>query len=275
MLFFKMFKTVGIILGVGVLAVLPAGADTSTIVLTYAGSPGATSTSLADTSMFDFNNLSIGVHTNVVWSGVGSYNRLSVVAANEYGGVAGSPYSVESTSSSLGGVSTTTLTLTTPVSYFGLWWSAGDANNTLSFYSGGNLLATFTTAILLNSLPSNYLGNPNSAFLGQDGSEKFAFINFFGQAGTTFNQIVFSNSNNSGFESDNQTIRVGAFGTDPNDTGSTLPGVPVEEIQNVNGTQTVITNSSLINTQAAPEPGTFALLALAGSALLWRTRRPA
>ena len=48
---------------------LPAGAFTSDMVLTYAESPGATNSSLADTSIFTFKGYSNGTHvTNAVWT---------------------------------------------------------------------------------------------------------------------------------------------------------------------------------------------------------------
>jgi hypothetical protein len=64
---------------------------------------------------------------------------------------------------------------------------------------------------------------------------------------------------------------VTAYGLDAKDT-STLPGVPVEEIVNNNGVQTIITTPSQINTtpQPVPEPATASLLGLAGVATLWR-----
>lgn len=242
--------------------------------MTFASAPGATNSSLADTSVFTFNGYANGTHlTNAVWSGVGSYDLLYIINANQYGGATGSPYSVESAKVGLGGVATSTLTLTTAISYFGMWWSAGDANNFLSFYSGGSLVASFSTATLLSKLPSAYFGNPTPGYTGQDGTEAFAFLNFYGQAGTTFDKIVLSDpSTSSGFESDNHTIRVAAYGTDPKDTSPTLPGIPVEEIRSTNGVQTIITDASKISTtpQPVPEPGTVSLLGLAGVTALWR-----
>ena len=268
------FKVYIIVLVLLVLTVFQAGAYTTDMVLTYAESPGATNSSLPDTSVFTFNNYSNGTHvTNAVWTGVGTYNQLYVINANQYGGANGSAYSVESAKTALGGVPTTTLTLNTSVAYFGFWWSAGDPNNFLSFYSGNNLVASFNTTNLFNALPSTYLGNPTAGYKGLDATEKFAFLNFYGLNGTTFDSIVLSDpSTLSGFESDNHTVRGVAFGKDPNDVGTTLPGIPVEEIINNNGMQTVITNTAQIQT-SVPEPGTIGLLGLAGAVLLGRSLR--
>ena len=256
------------------LSAIPTVAFSGDIVMTYAEAPGATNSSLADTSVFTFNNYANGTHlTNAVWSGVGTYDQLYVINANQYGGANGSPYSVESAKIGLGGVPTTTLNLTTAISYFGMWWSAGDANNFLSFYSGNNLVASFSTATLLSKLPNTYFGNPTPGYKGQDPAEAFAFINFYGLDGTTFDKIVLSDpSTTSGFESDNHTVRVTPYGSDPNDTSPTIPGVPVEEIINNNGSQTIVTNTAQINTspEPVPEPGAASLLGLAGVAALWR-----
>jgi len=256
------------------LASSPADVRAGEIVMTYAEAPGATNSSVADTSVYTFNNLLTATHlTNVVWTGVGTYSQLYVINGNEYGGAGGSPYPVESAKIGLGGTPNTTLYLTTAISYFGMWWSAGDANNFLTFYSGNNLVASFSTANLLAKLPTAYFGNPTPGYKGQDSTEAFAFINFFGQAGTTFDKIVLSDpSTTSGFESDNHTVRVAAYGADSKDNPAALPGVPVEEIVNHNGVQTIITNPSQINTipQPVPEPAAASLLGLAGVFTLWR-----
>ena len=122
-------------------------------------------------------------------------------------------------------------------------------------------------------LPNAYYGNPGPGYKGQDSTEAFAFLNFYGMGGTTFNKIVLSDpSTTSGFESDNHTVRVTPYGSDPNDTSPTIPGVPVEEIINNNGSQTIVTNTAQINTspEPVPEPGAASLLGLAGVAALWR-----
>lgn len=255
------------------MAVMCFSAAATDIIMTY-GSPGATDSTVANSSVFNFDNLTLGVQNNVVWSGVGTYDSLSIIAANQYGGAAdaanpdGSPYAVQSTGN-LGGVSTTTLTLNSPASYFGLWWSAGDAANTLTFYSGGNQIAQFTVANLTSALPGTYLGNPTPGpNYGSDSSEPFAFINFYGYGGTAFDKIVLSENNSSGFEYDNETVRAGAYGADPGDL-STLPGVPVEYIVD-NGPATVYGPGT--PPIPVPEPMTLSLLALTGAAGLMKLR---
>jgi len=283
-------RTLLMMAAAGMLVTTSSYAQSYNLVMTVAEAPTQTNSTLADTSVETFNSLSVGDHTNVTWSGVGTYNKVSILAANQYGGAAGpgyasgSPYAVASTSSSLGGIAAYTLTLDNPVAYFGLWWSAGDPANVLTFFNGTNQVAQFTTANLVNRLPSAYNGNPTpGSNLGLDYGEKFAFINFFGVSGTTFTSVQFSNLGGSGFENDNNTIRAASYGSDTNDIGTILPGAPIEEILSVNGSQTIITNAASfqapvdINAQPAPEPGVNALLAMAGvvGAVWYGRRRPA
>lgn len=288
-------KTWGIVLGTVVgLAAVSARADYN-MVLTAAEDPGATNSSLADTTVETFNEFNLGGQpvadfTNAVTS-IGTYDLLTVRTADQYGGAAdashasGSQYAVTSTSSKLGGIPATTLTFNQPSAYFGLWWSAGDDANVLTFYNGSTEVAQFTTASLVNLLPLAYNGNPTPGAVTQNGAkddngEKFAFINFYAVGGTAFTSVKFSNIGTSGFENDNNTLRVAAYGSDPNDTSTTLPGLPIEEVINTGGVQTVITNvadfqAPVEGAQPAPEPGVNALLgvaAVAGGAWFGRRR---
>lgn len=244
------------------LAVMASGAySNASMIVTHAEAPGQEVTSLNQTSVFDFNGLTANTkYTNLVWTGVGQFDSIYVKSENAYGGattngttttVNGSNYSVQSTSvGSPNNVVQTTLTLNSPIAYFGLWWSAGDSKNVLDFYSGNTKLAEFTTPNLLSKLPADFKGNPNSGtYNGQDSSEPFAFINFYGENGVTWDKIVFRNNGSSGFEADNYTVRSQAWGTIPGESGP-VPGVTVETLQ----------------TTPVPEPGQVAgsLLVLMG-----------
>jgi hypothetical protein len=231
------------------------------LVVTYAEQPGVESSTLSGTSVENFNSLTAGdKYTNLAWTDgtttVGTFNSVYISAANQYGGATGtgylngSNYAVES--ASVGGanhVAASTLTLTTPSAYFGFWWSAGDANNEVQFFNGSTLVAQFTTATLMDKLPSTYYGNPRSPST-LDHNEPFAFINFYGEGGVTFNSIVFTDTQNSGFEADNYTVRAAAWGTQTGETGA-APGIGLETISG--------TSVSVID-----EPGSM-LLVLGGS----------
>jgi len=259
--------------------VLGAQAQNFNTVMTIAEAPTQTNSTLADTIVEDFNSLSVGDHTNFV-SPIGTYDKISILAANVYGGAAGpgyptgSPYAVASTSGALGGIASYTLTFNNPVAYFGLWWSAGDPANTLTFYDGSTQVAYFTTGNLFDRLNNkSYKGNPTPGpNHGKDGNEGFAFLNFYALDSTLFTSVVFGNTGSSGFENDNNTIRTVAYGYDTNDVGTTLPGVPIEEVLNVGGVQTILTDTNQISqhapvdlgTELVPEPGMNALFALTG-----------
>ena len=224
----------------GLAAAVSAASAQADLIVTYAENPGAVYSSVPDTQVLNWSGDSAfnqaGQYNNVTWSGVGAINQVYLQGANQYGGATGTGfYPVQSNPAyggSVGGaqaIGTSTLTLNTASSYFGLWWSAGDAYNKLSFYNGTTLVGSFTTQSLLDLLPSSYDGNPTTAFKGQDGGEPFAFINFYGTGGLAWTSIQLSDNNNTGFESDNWTTRILPWGSDPNDAGP-LPGKPVADI---------------------------------------------
>ena len=235
------------------------------LIITYAEDSNSYVSTLSNTTVFNFNSITANTKaTNLAWSNgtatIGTIDRIFVKAPDQYGGAgpAGSNYAVDSlTVGGSNATPTTTITFTAPHAYFGLWWSAGDALNVLTFYSEGLLVAEFTTSSLLNKLASapEYKGNPRT---NENPGQAYAFINFFGMQGTTWDQVVFSNQGTSGFESDNWTDRATAWGTQPGETGRP-PGVEV----------VTLTDSKLAS---IPEPSA-ALCLLAGLSLLAIRRR--
>jgi PEP-CTERM motif len=173
------------------LSVEAAGLQTSTV-------PGVTTETFNEFSTGQYSSLSTAVGT-LTTSGSGA-----IVVADIFGG-AGGTGNYFAVGAQSGSADPVTLTFSGPQSYFGLWWSAADANNTLTFLSGTTVLETFTTATAFAGLGSSYYGNPNN---GGDTGEPFAYMNFNGVGGTTFTSVVFSNNNTTGtgFESDNWSI---------------------------------------------------------------------
>ena len=247
---------VGSLTGLGV-----SGTYANGVLLTYAEDPGAQTSSVPNASSISFDNLPTGLSQGLSWSGVGTYDKAYILNADQYGGAGGTgKYDVQSTG--IGGgnaVPTSTLTLNTPSAYFGLWWSAGDSTNKLSFYSGSTLVASFTTGNLVNALPASYKGNPTPAYLDKNFGEKYAFLNIYGQGGATWDSIVFTNIGGSGFESDNHTSRVAAWGQLPGETGPP-PGIA---FATVNGTTVA----------AVPETSTWVMGFLALGAVVFLVRR--
>jgi len=273
---------------IGLAGTLTISSVKASLIMTYAEQPGVQVSTVADTTMFNFDSLPTGkLAKNVDFLGAGTIDKVYVIPANQYGGAAdtaypnGSPYAVESSSSGLGANQTTTLTWNQPSSYFGMWWSAGDPNNYLYFYSGTNLVGEFDTKWLDQKVGKSYYGNPvPGSNYGKDSGEAFAFINFYAVGGATFDKIVLSNPGTSGFESDNWTVRAAAYGTVAGD-GSTLPGVPVQEVNGTNvtvyGSGTVAVSDDghpLTSVASVPEPGLWQLLIIGGIAgLVWHRIR--
>lgn len=232
--------------------------------VTIAENPNDFTSSLSGTSLYDFNSLKTGVTKNAVWEGVGTFDQLYVIPANQYGGAPsaqqpkGSNYSVQGIGSP---VKSTTLTLDTPSSYFGFYWSAGDASNMLQFYKGKELVAQFTTKSLLGNLPGDYYGNPLNRSTNK--GEPYAFINFYGDISTSWDTIVMTNASSSGFESDNYTSRAQAW-TAAND--GAITGRPVVVVDGATVTAvTAVPEKWAFSAKApaAPAPPLYALLAFA------------
>ena len=259
------------------MAVLAFGAtiNASELIVTTAEGVGAFNTTLQNVNIETFDNLPTGVNNNVAWGNVGTFDALNIKSADQYGGAPtkaqpnGSQYAVEG----IGVINTTTLKLNSASSYFGLYWSAGDAANDLKFYNGSTLVADFNTQNLVDKLPKSYFGNPitSGSNAGKDSGEPFGFINFIGDATTSWDKIVFSNNAGSGFEADNYTSRVN--GWNPTVDGA-LPGTPFVDIkngvvQNIN----TLPASFVAAAPAAPAPPLTACLAFAMVLILQALRK--
>ena len=176
---------------------------------------GSTSTSASGASTFNFDNLSAGLNSSVVWSGVGTFSSLNVAASGGEG---------NSEALADGRGTSTTLTLTTPSSYFGLYLEKATPSETISFYNkAGTLLGTFTTANLLKDLSVSYYTDPNT---GSRSSEPFAYINFEAAPGSSWSSVVITTQSGS-FTADNLA----------SSTTASLPGTALEYINTVSNTE--------------------------------------
>lgn len=224
----------------------------------------ATTSSLSNTDLYDFNDLSNGLNSNVSWDGVGSFDSLYVAPANVWGGAIDESTGQASKFSWQGTNWTpkSTLTLNENSSYFGFWWSAGDKNNQLTFYNDDAIVAQYTTQSMFGSLnlSQDYYGNP---LTGGNGGEPYAFINFFGDAETSWNKIELTQLGGGGFESDNYTTRIETFNPDT-DSQEALGTIIAE----VSGTETTNLDAPSENWEwafeesapGAPTPPIFALM---------------
>lgn len=172
--------------------------------VTYSGA-GVQNSAVSGTTDFNFSSLSANYNASTVNAGgIGQFSGLAIDTAGPFGGAAGnSSYGVVG----YPGNGSATLTFSGPASYLGFWWSAADAQNTLTLYSGDTAVLTLTGSDLANALGScgagsanPYCGNPNN---GEDGGELFTYVNIFGTDGTQFSSASFSNGRSTGFEFDN------------------------------------------------------------------------
>jgi hypothetical protein len=158
-----------------------------------------------------FNEFSTGPvsTTTGLATSIGTLTGGYIFAANEYGGAGGTGnfYAIGKEV----GVQTTfpgILTFNGPQTYFGLWWSATDPQNSLTFYNGATPIETFTSAEITAGLSGAYLSNPSGTFAGQDKGEDFVYLNFDVTSGAPITSVQFNDGNetSTGFEMDNFSI---------------------------------------------------------------------
>jgi hypothetical protein len=199
------------------LGMAPKTAKGDSVTVTQLG-PGV-QTSATTTNVETFNESSGGVSTfgtttNFNGSGItGTYSgNFTINPPDQYGAAGGTGFYIDTTTPG-GNPGSYTLTLSKQVDYFGLWFSALDQGNQLSFFdtaiSTTTPVFTFSPsdyAALVGACPNAYCGNPNSAFLGDDSGQQYAYLNFLDTTGT-FNEVVFTESPAVGqFESDNHAV---------------------------------------------------------------------
>jgi hypothetical protein len=215
-----------------VTAALASSAASADILVT-AEAPGVQNSTagFSAVGIENFDARSIGAGQNLVstYGGsvfTGNYTGVGVLGADQYGGAGGnSQYAVTFTTAGY----TLDLSSSQPggVNYFGFWLSALDGQNQLKFFNAGNLVFTFSASDALTFINSQanasaYFCNPNPGRTTQNCGEPYAFLNFFGRNGTTFDRIqFFQDPAAGGYESDNHTVGVWS-----SITGDPLGGVP-------------------------------------------------
>jgi len=199
--------------------------------LAYIEAPKAETSSAAGLSgakTETFNSLPLGNQSSPFVSAIGTFDfspiaQGDILAADAFGGGGNSQYM--SFGAQSGTSAPITIHLNGSYNYFGFWFSAGDVNNGITFYSGGTAFARFSTSNIVSLLSgttvtalngntytsSAYYGNPNNGpNKGQDGGEPFTYVEIF-TSGQTFDTVVLDNSGTTGtgFESDNDTVYAG------------------------------------------------------------------
>jgi hypothetical protein len=193
----------------------------------------------------NFGALPTGTATSPqTWTGISTTNGVTgtwrVEEGGDYGGAtsvapaspgAAQPGEVEATRSQYASIASgeaLDIRLSAPATCLGLWWSAGDANNSVTVYTdaGTTLVATLTTATLtallgtsdepeevtaINGTTYNaggdYFGHPVTAGTPRSASnEPFAYLHAISSGGVTFDRIVLEQGGGGGFEFDNIAI---------------------------------------------------------------------
>ncbi len=166
-------------------------------------------------------------------AGVGVYTGSATVAAPTVFGGAGITNFLL-----VPGQSTATLTLSGRAGYFGLYLSAADVSNRLTFVRTENgtdsTVFTFDAASLYQpgvltgtiGTSGGHFGSPEAGYPdGQDNNnEAYVYVNFYAAAGSQFDRVVLTQSGTGGFESDNHAVRAGLA-----TPGAGEVGVPVPE----------------------------------------------
>jgi hypothetical protein len=253
---------------------LPYGHAEAASIIVYLSPPRDMATRISGVTTTNFNSSSLLDSTATSYSSpIGTYSvasgsRIPVIEDDQYGGANRSNYMYVGRRRT-GDATSMTLTLLNQVTYFGFWWSAGDATNRITFYLQNSVIAQFQTSDITNLLANNpltalngtttyqssaYYGNPNNGqFAGQAANEPFSYVNIVAN-GTRFDKLVLDNNGTSGFETDNHSVRTGTVNI-PRDFPTFVEVVEVDA------------------PEPAPEPGYAAPLGLLAVGLAVRRLR--
>ncbi len=237
----------------------PFTVSSQSILITIAETPGQQSTTMTGVDVFDFDDLNIGHHTNIVWDDIGVFDEL-LIHEGYFGFGAYDPSDGLNSRFNWNGwqgysgndplVSATTLNLNDKSAYFGIYWSAGDGDDIIRFYDEDVLVAEFSTSTIIQSasLTSEYYGDPNHSnqwnpYLNYNHTEPYVFINFYGDENSKWDKIVLTQTHDlgSGFETDNISTRVTPVHSSTDDISAV--GNAIAEVTGT--TTTIVSNETM------------------------------
>jgi hypothetical protein len=156
--------------------------------------PGVQSTTVSGVITENFDSRALGAFSGA--TPVGTFSAGGTIfAADQFGGANTSQFMRPQTAPVM-------LTMPAPQNYFGVWWSAGDANNFLEFFDGATSLGVYNVGTIIPFLSSSYYGNPNPP-AGRNLGEPYAYLNFTTTGSEHITAVKFSGGN---FEFDNISI---------------------------------------------------------------------
>ena len=166
-----------------------AAATTQAVPVVVLSAQGVTTTEVAGATVIDFNDGTCGYA-----SCSGQYQIVLGSVSGQYAQPAGTStrYLTVPNPSSNGSA---TFGFGTQADYFGLYWGSIDSYNSISFLSGGNVIATYSGTNLVGQFANGDQVNYSSN----------RYINFW-FSGETFDSVRLI-SNGFAFESDNQAFR--------------------------------------------------------------------
>jgi hypothetical protein len=185
----NMRNIIGII-GLAAVAATPAAALV-TVTPEAAGVQSSTRPGATNVVTFDALNHYIENYQASFGDLTATFDRLLPGGANAYGGAYGSNFVTVQDQ--------TTISLSRPISYFGLWASALDGGNSVDLLFNG--VSIGLVDLTATPLGAAYYGNPNN---GADPGEKFAFFNL--ASDRQFNGVRLVQNGGGGFELDNATF---------------------------------------------------------------------
>lgn len=165
-------------------------------------------TSNIGTCTVDFNGGNANNSCNAIYTGTGSGNFVSGTQSGQYA----APVGDTSTYLSVGpgsGNQAVTISLLSPVNYFGFYSGSLDTYNLVQFFLNGQLVDSFTGADI------NAVAFPTSPTDGNQ--DQAAYINYFptlGDAQAFFDTVIYSSTSNA-FETDNHSFGVAAIPDNP------------------------------------------------------------
>ena len=208
----RMHHSLAIILAIAA----PIAAKAGPISVSYLGA-GVESQSNTPSATYHVENFDGPFNGTTTFGGSGNTGTYTALTANgyqinsadQYGGAGNTGNYIVSLNQTGTNASTAySLTLSSPINYFGFWLSAQDAGNEVQIYNGANLLYTYTPSVTDAAIGTcqggAYCGNPSDGLA--NASQNYAFVQFYDPYGT-FNKLVFTELNTgNGYESDNHTI---------------------------------------------------------------------
>ncbi len=177
-----------------IFAVAPLVAWADAIDVT-AGAPGQLTPSDSATTVLTFDNLAVGALPSYIFVG-GSLSGAGAVEDTTSADFA-MPYDDDSNFLAVAGTDvdgSTTLDLTAPENYFGLYWGSLDPYNSISFLMNGQEVASYTGADIASLLGLDDSGDQQSTASNR-------YVNFY-LNGDFYDEVVLSTTGY-GFEVDN------------------------------------------------------------------------